>query len=365
MEIKIIKKICPVCKTEFETNSQTEKTYCSKECREINQKNRNSEKYNKLKNIQYEERECQQCHKDFIPKNKYQIYCNNCKSCISTYDNKKYNKAKNKMIKKICINCKEKFYTKDISQNFCSIECFKEYNKPTIYIKKCPICNKKFNTNIKNIVYCEDCRKPKIKKCSYCFKEYISKTPLQKYCSKQCSGLAHRKNKTKYCLQCNRPFDYKHPTQKFCCPKCALDYRRGIKVEKRDIKSIKEIVEEKVNYILNQYNEQLSNLDFSVLQRPINIWLTGGFTETIKDQVRERDGWKCFICDKDTELHVHHILERESGGKNELGNLVTLCSGCHRTIESTIKYGAIDKAINKCTQRAINNYKLGLIEIKE
>lgn len=36
----------------------------------------------------------------------------------------------------------------------------------------------------------------------------------------------------------------------------------------------------------------------------------------------------CFASNR--ELHVHHIVTRGAGGKDEFHNLVTLCSKCHR-----------------------------------
>ena len=45
-----------------------------------------------------------------------------------------------------------------------------------------------------------------------------------------------------------------------------------------------------------------------------------------------RDGWKCCACAqtiKGRNAHVHHKLPRALGGTDELGNLISLCSGCH------------------------------------
>lgn len=42
------------------------------------------------------------------------------------------------------------------------------------------------------------------------------------------------------------------------------------------------------------------------------------------------DNHCCRICDKDYDLHVHHIdYERTN---NSYSNLVTLCSSCHRAV---------------------------------
>ena len=51
-----------------------------------------------------------------------------------------------------------------------------------------------------------------------------------------------------------------------------------------------------------------------------------------------RDGKACRCCDKRSDPektgllergHRHHIVYRSAGGKDETGNLVTLCADCH------------------------------------
>ena len=47
-----------------------------------------------------------------------------------------------------------------------------------------------------------------------------------------------------------------------------------------------------------------------------------------------RDQCKCMECGKsNTLLEVHHIVPRRLNGKNNLGNLITLCSKCHDKTE--------------------------------
>ena len=57
--------------------------------------------------------------------------------------------------------------------------------------------------------------------------------------------------------------------------------------------------------------------------------------ENIRKAVILRDGCKCMDCGKkDTILEVHHIFPKRLKGKNNLGNLITLCSKCHQKTES-------------------------------
>ena len=80
-----------------------------------------------------------------------------------------------------------------------------------------------------------------------------------------------------------------------------------------------------------------------------NTWHTAGFSTGLKLAIMQRDGWKCYICGKSTNLHVHHLIPRSDGGEHTAENLVTLCGGCHRSIES----GNVEKAIKNCVQRAM------------
>ena len=43
-----------------------------------------------------------------------------------------------------------------------------------------------------------------------------------------------------------------------------------------------------------------------------------------------RDKWKCRCCGNRSNLMAHHIVYRSHQGPNELQNLLTLCSACHR-----------------------------------
>ena len=55
-----------------------------------------------------------------------------------------------------------------------------------------------------------------------------------------------------------------------------------------------------------------------------------GFTETLKRQIRERDGFSCFICGagENGKTHsVHHIDYDKT--HHDPSNLVTLCVSCH------------------------------------
>lgn len=55
--------------------------------------------------------------------------------------------------------------------------------------------------------------------------------------------------------------------------------------------------------------------------------------ENIRKAVVLRDGCKCRRCGvSNGRLEVHHIVPRRHNGSNTLGNLITLCNGCHSLV---------------------------------
>ena len=55
-------------------------------------------------------------------------------------------------------------------------------------------------------------------------------------------------------------------------------------------------------------------------------------TRSIRHEVFKRDNYRCVECgatNKDTRLHVDHIIPVAQGGTDELDNLQTLCEACN------------------------------------
>ena len=52
--------------------------------------------------------------------------------------------------------------------------------------------------------------------------------------------------------------------------------------------------------------------------------------KALRNQVLERDGWRCQHCGSSKDLHVHHVKARSKLGHDESRNLITLCNFCHR-----------------------------------
>ena len=55
------------------------------------------------------------------------------------------------------------------------------------------------------------------------------------------------------------------------------------------------------------------------------------YQSKIRSAVLERDEYCCQVCglQKDSGLHVHHVLKRIEGGTDHLDNLLTVCPSCH------------------------------------
>ena len=49
----------------------------------------------------------------------------------------------------------------------------------------------------------------------------------------------------------------------------------------------------------------------------------------LRHAIFERDGWKCLVCDKATDLTIDHIKPIKEGGNEDLENLRTLCRSCN------------------------------------
>lgn len=172
----------------------------------------------------------------------------------------------------------------------------------------------------------------------------ISVEAPRKYCSKKCilevRARDNRKKKQKelagkypnnFCRWCGA--HYKPNGKEFCKPACGQAFAQ----QKTATGNLSEISERSAG-VRHKFGNKL-----------INTWLTGGFNQGIKNAILERDSYCCFICGKTTRLHVHHIIPRIEGGANAPENLVTLCAGCHRSVES----GRPELAIKSCVRRAL------------
>jgi ATP-dependent DNA helicase RecQ len=66
-----------------------------------------------------------------------------------------------------------------------------------------------------------------------------------------------------------------------------------------------------------------------VLPKQPRLWLDPDSYEQLREQVLQRDGWRCQSCGARSNLEVHHKDFRSQGGDDSEQNLITLCSSCH------------------------------------
>lgn len=77
---------------------------------------------------------------------------------------------------------------------------------------------------------------------------------------------------------------------------------------------------------------------------------------TIKLAAKQLKKFKinCAICGWDkTRCDLHHIIEREKGGKDTLDNLIVVCPNCHRLIHEKNEY-SIEFLKNKSVAKALD-----------
>lgn len=200
-----------------------------------------------------------------------------------------------------------------------------------------------------------------IKTCVFCGKEYKGNPskPNQRFCTNDCLRQFYRhkylEEKTpvlseeRDCAYCGKRFVWisSKPKQKYCSKDCAYNAtRENIRKKQRkkkedELTALKQLVELNVESIFKKKDE---TNPASVFDRTIDSWNVYGFNENLKRKVKERDGYKCQTCFRTDSLEVHHILKRSLGGEHKEENLVTLCTSCHRAIETDDK----EHAKRKC-----------------
>jgi len=212
---------------------------------------------------------------------------------------------------KKCITCQTEFSkrkkdskTEWSKRKFCSHKCYSEYLKdhPTrkrvgIY-KKCESCGKDF--------YVINARKD-----------------IAKFCSMKCMGIAKRGNIPKTAW---KKGDHASPTTEF--KKGMISPMKGRKFSKEHIAKVRESRMRNGNATgKNHYNWQ-GGKSFILYPQEFN--------QKLKDEIRERDGFKCCLCNKteiqELEEHRHKLAIDHVNGdkKNNLHeNLRTLCKRCN------------------------------------
>lgn len=83
-------------------------------------------------------------------------------------------------------------------------------------------------------------------------------------------------------------------------------------------------------YKLDDEGEKRTSQPFSFrLSGPNKRYYQAREWFAICERVKERDGFRCVLCNSDKNLVVHHRTYKNFGNEN-LEDLVTLCLGCHK-----------------------------------
>ena len=232
-------------------------------------------------------------------------------------------------------------------------------------MRNCIVCNKRFvPVNKKHVCCSKSCRVNaeyiKINavclvfycSCIICGKLFLSQSKHSGFCSDICRKIRYSNKPKEYqhtCDVCGKTFKNNQPNTKRCSPECAKIFEKSRYSVAR--KSCDNNKTQQIKCRMPLVFNDIPLRNEGILSRPANTWHRKGFTNGLKEEIKKRDGWQCYACGKETNLHVHHIIPRIEGGGHTPDNLVTLCGGCHRSIES----GNTEKAIEKCVARAMNN----------
>lgn len=286
---------------------------------------------------------CEKCKKSFYEENPEIVWCSDV--------------CKEKLHLKYCKKCDKKFFTYQKTKVYCSDNC---------RIKRCTVCNQVYLPKGTESYCSAECKEKKYThKCLVCEEHFFKQVPSAKFCSLDCRNVLRSSSKKfKSCMNCGKILMiFSKHTEPYCHEECYKEYMLKVKAGKviskktsKDEMSI--LLEERVRGKIEILITKM--LDPSILYtfntRDMND--ESGFTETLKEEVKERENYCCYICEGMNSLEVHHIIKQKHGGNHEKSNLVALCRKCHRHIET----GNKEYAFKKCLQNAKNN--LGIIDFK-
>lgn len=211
-------------------------------------------------------------------------------------------------------------------------------------------------------------KKQEEKICECCGKKYIPTRRNQKYCDAICrQKINYEKSKNRVyeytCLYCREEFSSKTKLKEiFCSDECQKNYKYENRLEELNeelnenlhkTQLAKSVIWEIVNLKVRKFITPLQG-EKAIFGKKLDFWNSSDIPETTRNSVLQRDNNECQICQKTTDLHIHHVRKRVNGGDHSPSNLVTLCSSCHRYIET----GDEQLATKGCLKNALKYYKM-------
>jgi len=190
------------------------------------------------------------------------------------------------------------------------------------------------------IIECEICKKEFYKRPSH------FKRVKHDFCSRKCRGISHLKegnpmwkDNFKECLNCYVKFKSRSSLSKFCSQVCMGEWYRKIgNVEGKCLECGKDMIIKKSLIGISKFcSKQCKNISHSRnMKAEGNPSWRGGiknlpwgyeFNKNLKQKIKERHNYQCFLCENQKLLQVHHINYDKSD--NCESNLVPLCCSCH------------------------------------
>ncbi len=186
---------------------------------------------------------CPVCGKEFIPRHKNQVYCDDemkkqeirFKKALEEKDKKeKATDEKESEIKvrtKICPVCGKEFTPVAKHSKYCSKECSDEVKRQ--YRARYYQQNRE-----KYLDYVAEHQKPDTphvytKVCPFCGKEFETTNNRKIYCSDECKNQYNKEKKREKkvypintCIMCGKQFTARSVRTRFCCKECEKKYNR-------------------------------------------------------------------------------------------------------------------------------------------
>lgn len=92
-------------------------------------------------------------------------------------------------------------------------------------------------------------------------------------------------------------------------------------------------------------------------------YLQSDYWDSIKNQVLERDDYRCRLCNSNKKLKVHHRTYNNLG-QEKLEDLLTLCGKCHfdyhHKVVLTVDYSTPQSVIKRYADMMEEKIKLGI-----
>ncbi len=181
------------------------------------------------------------------------------------------------------------------------------------------------------------------KVCRFCGNEFQTwKAHDNDFCSYDCTWQSRIRKVKRLCAYCGEPFEVKRSEDDVCCSWECRVARSKTEVWPTRTKQLRQCDEcgkefwRKPSQILRRGGKFCTHRCYGLAKRsefppPAPGFYNSTYWHEIRATVLERDGSACKKCGfRGRGLHIHHIMEKRNGGGEELDNLVTLCSPCHR-----------------------------------